>query len=780
MSFAAVVQRLQKLENPYPGLRPFEITESHLFFGRDQQVGELVKRLERNRFLAVVGASGSGKSSLVLAGLIPALERGGVWEAGRRWRTVVTQPAGAPFERLAFHLSKAKLDASHLRESSHGLINVARQLPPDESLLLIVDQFEELFRYKDLHSITAEARRTRDQQAADAAEFVQLLLEASRHHPPIFIVLTMRSDYLGDCAEFRDLPETLNDCQYLIPRMTRQQRKEAIEGPLGRVGIAPGLVQRMLNDAGDEPDQLPVLQHALMRTWAHWRKADPQGARRIELSDYEAIGRFDGALNQHADELLAGVTSELAACIFKRLTARGRGNRERRDPATLAEIWAVCGATTPERQAEVTAVIDHFRSGDATFLRPLSGPITPDRFVDITHESLIRLWRKLRNEWLPEEQLSAKLLVDVAERARNWKTGNGELLSGLDLDRVTLWDQKRNKSTAWAQHYVDQSTLNEVVEFLDASRAAVRRRARRRQLLAGVAILCVVAIAGWVTYRLLERQRIVAEMNEAARQKAEAMAQQADEQRAASDQDLQRAQTELVQASADSRVPATVAPSTAGQTPRVYIQVRNQADIGRAREIADTLRDGGFSVPPTQVLETGPSANELRFFRQAERAKAEEIARAVDKAGDESTRVAYLAGFENSRTIRENHFELWLAPVNVLPTLVKQLNDPVDTVRKTAGGRLARDHRANAEAIAMVLSTMSAENLGSLTSNGRINALYFLTRSELSVWTDKHRKLALEAIERIRKGYGDVPVGEQTSQALDGLEQKLMPKASAR
>ncbi len=286
----------------------------------------------------------------------------------------MTQPSGAPFERLAFHLSKAGLDASHLRESSHGLINVARQLPADESLLLIVDQFEELFRYKELHPITTEARRTRDQQAADAAEFVQLLLEASRHHPPIFIVLTMRSDYLGDCAEFRDLPETLNDCQYLIPRMTRQQRKEAIEGPLGRVGIAPSLVQRMLNDAGDEPDQLPVLQHALMRTWAHWRKSDPQAARRIELSDYEAIGRFDGALNQHADELLAGVQPDLAACIFKRLTARGRSNRERRDPATLAEIWAVCGATTPERQAEVGAVIDQFRSGDATFLRPAVRP----------------------------------------------------------------------------------------------------------------------------------------------------------------------------------------------------------------------------------------------------------------------------------------------------------------------------------------------------------------------------------------------------------------------
>ena len=128
MSFAAVVERLQTLENPYPGLRPFETDESHLFFGRDVQVAELVGRLERNRFVAVLGVSGSGKSSLVKAGLIPALERGRVSEAGRRWRMVVTRPGGAPFERLAAELRKASLDPTALESSSHGLIEVARQL----------------------------------------------------------------------------------------------------------------------------------------------------------------------------------------------------------------------------------------------------------------------------------------------------------------------------------------------------------------------------------------------------------------------------------------------------------------------------------------------------------------------------------------------------------------------------------------------------------------------------------------------------------------------------
>jgi hypothetical protein len=446
MSFAAVLDRLRRLDSPYPGLRPFETQESHLFFGRDLQIAELVSRLTRNRFLAVLGVSGSGKSSLVRAGLLPALERGGVSEGRRRWRIVVARPAGAPFESLAASLQQVGLDPTGLRDSSHGLIDIARQLPADESLLVVIDQFEELFRYRDVEAIGEEARRQHSSAATDAAEFVQLLLAASDHQPPVFTVITMRSDYLGDCAEFRDLPEALNDCQYVVPRLTREQRKEAIEGPLGRVEAAPSLVQRMLNDAGDEPDQLPVLQHALMRTWARWRAADPSHSRRIELQDYEAIGGFDNALNQHADELLATVPTEIAATIFKRLTARGRGNRERRDPATLRELWAICGAETPAQQAAVTGVVDHFRRGEATFLAPRDGNVDPDTYIDITHESLIRQWRKLRDEWVPAERRSAKTLLELAQRAAKWKSGEGETLAGLDLMDGLTWERQRNRA----------------------------------------------------------------------------------------------------------------------------------------------------------------------------------------------------------------------------------------------------------------------------------------------------------------------------------------------
>ncbi len=511
MSFAVVIERLQKLENPYPGLRSFEAHESHLFFGRDQQIAELVDRLERHHFVAVVGVSGSGKSSLVRAGLIPALEHGSLGEAGPRWRKVVIRPAASPFASLAQALSKNGLDPSDIRQSSLGLIHIAHQLSEGENLLIAIDQFEELFRYKDRDPTSKDAARSRNAAASEASEFVQLLLATRRHQPPVYIVLTMRSDYLGDCAEFHNLPETLNDCQYLVSRLTREQRKEAIEGPLGRVQIRPSLVQRMLNDAGDEPDQLPILQHALMRTWSHWRRSDRGPERPIAISDYEAIGGFENALNQHADELLEGISPEIAATIFKRLTARGRADRERRDPAALGELWAVCGAENEEQKSRVTAVIDRFRLGEATFLAPRVEILSEDTYVDITHECLIRRWKKLRDEWLPQENKSAKIFLNLFERASNWNTGKGELLRGLDLSEAVDWNRQRNKTAAWAHHYAGESTLSIVVKFIEEGEALERKRAFYEKRNLGIAIalaLLFIFLAAVAGYRWFEASRL--------------------------------------------------------------------------------------------------------------------------------------------------------------------------------------------------------------------------------------------------------------------------------
>jgi WD40 repeat protein len=470
MTFATVLQRLAKIENPYPGLRPFETSESHLFFGRDQQILDLCDRLTRNRFVAVLGLSGSGKSSLVRAGLIPALQRGRLLEPGRPWRIAQARPSGNPFANLAAALN---CHPSDLRSSSHALIEIAGNEQP---LLVLIDQFEELFRYKD--------RAAGDSATpSEAAAFISLLLASARSPLPIYVVITMRTDYLGDCAEFPEFPEALNESQYLVPRLTREQRRQAIEGPLGRVQISSALVEQILNDAGDEPDQLPILQHALMRTWSHWRKSSPQNDRAISPDDYQAIGGFADALNQHANELLQSLSDpEFAEIIFKRLTALGRSNRERRDPAQLSELWELCNAVNSERQKRVSDVIELFRQDEATFLAPRDGHLAPDTFIDIVHESLIRNWKKLAEEWLPEQESQAKTLAELLDRARGWQAGARELLTGLDLSAALEWNSQRNRYPKWAEHYVGARGVEEVEAYLSASHRRVAQSAKLRAL----------------------------------------------------------------------------------------------------------------------------------------------------------------------------------------------------------------------------------------------------------------------------------------------------------
>ena len=296
---------------PYPGLRPFQREESHLFFGRSAQVENMQSRLETHRFLAVVGASGCGKSSLVRAGLFPALEQGFLSGAPPNWRIAVTQPGGAPFNNLTtalmqdtvlgFERQEADADAvleATLRRGPLGLVEAVAEsnIPEGTNFLLLVDQFEEIFRYR--------------QQAAnldDADAFVSLLLAAAQSRPSetsIYVVITMRSDFIGDCALFTGLPEAINDSQFLIPRLTRDQYRAAIVEP-ARVAngeLSPTLVSRLLNDLRGEPDQLPILQHALMRMWT--RENINSSTRTLTLDDYNAVGGLGEALSNHCDKIL--------------------------------------------------------------------------------------------------------------------------------------------------------------------------------------------------------------------------------------------------------------------------------------------------------------------------------------------------------------------------------------------------------------------------------------------------------------------------------------------
>jgi tetratricopeptide (TPR) repeat protein len=497
--------------HPFPGLRPFEADEQDLFFGREGQSEEILSRLRQHRFVAVVGASGSGKSSLIRAGLLPYLYGGFLSHAGSHWRVAIFHPGGDPIKNLAVALNDPRIlgqpaesaDAAaqsalllevSLRRSGLGLIDAVRlaRLLEREQMLIVVDQFEELFRFAD-----AVDRPGRDE---DTAAFVKLLLEASQQRElPIYVVLTMRSDYIGDCARCSGLPEAVTNALYLIPRMTREQRRAAIVEPV-RVGggtIAPRLVIRLLNDVGDDPGQLSIMQHALMRTWDYW-KEHGGGGRQIDIDDYLAIGVMADALSQHADEAYAGLPDDryraIAKHIFQALSEKGPDNREARRPTTVGKLAQVVDVPI----ADIVRVLDDFRAPGRSFLMPAqSAALNPDSVIDISHESLIRGWRRMR-QWVEEEAESARVYRRLADTASLHSQGTAGLLHDTDLEYVLAWRDKERPNANWGQRY--HPGFEQAMAFLEQSRLAREaelrqsRAARRRVQLAGSAATAVIAI----------------------------------------------------------------------------------------------------------------------------------------------------------------------------------------------------------------------------------------------------------------------------------------------
>lgn len=469
-------------ENPFPGLRPFRVDEEHLFFGRENQVDAMVNKLAATRFLAVVGNSGSGKSSLVNCGLRPALHGGLMASAGTNWRMAQFRPGNNPIKALANALAEkrvlfrdypakgltlAEIIDTTLRMSKLGLIDIVEQaqLSADTNLLIVVDQFEELFRYRQLRVSHPENVHGISE---DAVAFVNLLLEAKQQSTyPIYIVLTMRSDFLGDCAQFTGLAENISIGQYLVPRMTREERRVAISGPIGVSGatISPVLLTRLVNDVGDNPDQLSILQHALNRTWSYWQSRG-DGAAPLDLTHYEAIGTMASALDRHAEQAYAALDSErkrLCEKIFKALTDKATDSRGVRRPTTLGVLCALADAT----QEEVTAVIDEFREPSRSFLMPPAGEILEaDTVVDISHESLMRVWQRL-SAWADAEAQSVQTYHRLVETSMLHKQDRAGLWQDPDLQLALDWRAKEKPNEIWAQRYYPN--FAQAMRFLDAS-----------------------------------------------------------------------------------------------------------------------------------------------------------------------------------------------------------------------------------------------------------------------------------------------------------------------
>ena len=477
---------VKNLINPFPGLRPFQEGEEHFFFGREKQTDALIDKLGQTRFLAVIGSSGSGKSSLVNCGLLTALRGGLMAEAGTTWRIVQCRPSDQPIRNLATALADpdalfdnfdsgalqlSDIIDSNLRMSERGIIDVfelARQ-KPDVNLLIVVDQFEELFRY----TVAKNTSATPSTQAHnEAAEFIKLLLHAQKQaEKSIYIVLTMRSDFLGDCTRFEGLAEAINEGQYLVPRMSREERRLAISGPVavGGASIDPILLTRLVNDLGDDPDQLSILQHALNRIWARWASLEtPEDS--LNLAHYSSIGSMKLALDHHAEKAFGELTTErqkiLCEKLFKSLTNKSTDRRGVRRPTTLSVLCDLTGAT----MEELISIIDVFRKPSRSFLMPaFTQELKSESVIDISHESFMRMWKRLI-AWADEEAESSNVFQRLSNTASLHANGQAGLWRDPDLQLALEWRMQTEPNEHWASRI--GTGFSQAMRFLDDSRAA--------------------------------------------------------------------------------------------------------------------------------------------------------------------------------------------------------------------------------------------------------------------------------------------------------------------
>ncbi|MGH6819757.1 MAG: hypothetical protein ACREDU_02715, partial [Methylocella sp.] len=364
-------------------------------------------------------------------------------------------------------------------------------------VMLVVDQFEELFAYRR-RGAHREDVISRD----EAAGFVKLLLRScAEPEGRVRVVLTMRSDFIGDCEAFLGLPEAVSQSQFLVPRLDRSQMEEVITRP-GEVGdlgfqsftFEEGLVNSIINEAGDRPDQLPLLQHALMRTWkfAVRRAGEPAEGFQLEREDYRAAGGIANAISRHADEAWKQIEGDadknhIARQLFLQLCDISPDGQITRRRPRVKDIEAVTRASL----SQIQEIVHVFQEDERNFLLPAADRLSSEDLLDISHEALLRQWRLFADDWQVQERDDVSELRRLAELARLWERRKGGLLAVRDLDRIEQWQARA--SPEWAARYVTKETWQGILNFIAASRGAVQkqRTKKRWMVMASVIILAV-------------------------------------------------------------------------------------------------------------------------------------------------------------------------------------------------------------------------------------------------------------------------------------------------
>jgi len=467
ISITDLEENLIQAVNPYKGLRAFQVADAADFYGRKALVERLLARLhEDTPFLAVVGPSGSGKSSVVKAGLMPRLQNGTL-DSTTKWYTLEMVPGTHPMEELELALNSIATREmpdllNQLKAETRGMVRAIRRVLPDEDsqLVLLIDQFEEVF--------------TLVEQEADRLHFLNSLLEAvNDSRSRVKVIITLRADFYDRPLLYGRFGELMRQRTELVLPLNEEELEEAIVKPArgARVALENGLVAAIIQDVNEQPGALPLLQYALTELF------ERREGRMMTLKAYEAIGGTSGALTKRAEEIYESFSSpaqEAARQMFLRLVTLGEGAEDTRRRVLQTELMSLSGQNDLMQQ-----VIERF--GQYRLLTFDHDPLTRTSTVEVAHEALIRRWNRMRL-WLSESRESLRIQRRLASAAEDWLQSGRDrsfLARGSRLQQFQDWAASSN--IALNQHESDY--LKASLDEREAQQAEERARLAREQQL---------------------------------------------------------------------------------------------------------------------------------------------------------------------------------------------------------------------------------------------------------------------------------------------------------
>lgn len=501
---------LPEPENPYKGLQSFNAADANNFYGRQKLINKLLKRLEESeeyhRFLAVVGPSGSGKSSVVKAGLVPALWRGDL-AGSEKWYIAEMLPGDRPLDELEvalYHVAGAQnLDLrEQLQRDERGLVRAADMLLPDDDseLLVVIDQFEEVFTLVD------------DENCRQ--HFLNLLYAvATNRRSRVRVIVTLRADYYDRPLQYADFGDLIRDRVETVLPLNAEELAQAISEPANHQGVTfeDGLVSRIVSDVHYQPGALPLLQYALTELFEH------RTGRKLTLAAYQGIGGTGGALANRADEIYTELDEdghEMIRQLFLRLVTLGEGAEDTRRRVTQSELLEL----TDNRDL-MNEVIDLYATSRLLSLD--NDPSTRQPTVEVAHEAILREWDRLR-QWLNQSRQDIRQQRTIAQVANAWYENQRDtsyLLTGSRLDAAIQWQKQTELAlTPLEKEFINISiAMSEAQEEAEEQRKAREDALERRsqtilRTLVGVFALATVLSIGLSIFAMTSR-------NEAARER---------------------------------------------------------------------------------------------------------------------------------------------------------------------------------------------------------------------------------------------------------------------